>query len=117
MEEIPVDYGKKKKSAPKESSMYKKIQDAAARLGYTLYRNQVGTYKIGNRWISSGLCVGASDLIGHSSNGRFVAVEVKLPGKKPTPVQQKFIDRVKYAGGIAGVVTSVDELIQLLKQN
>lgn len=39
----------------------------------------------------------------------FVAIEVKRPGKKPTPAQQRFIDRVINMGGIALCVVSVDD--------
>ena len=116
MEEIEIEYGKKKKSALKESAMYGKIEKAAAQLGYKLWRNQNGAYNVGGRWMRSGLVAGASDFvgIGPPPHGKFTAVEVKRPGKKATPEQQRFIDKVLYAGGIAGVVTSVDELIQLL---
>jgi hypothetical protein len=36
----------------------------------------------------------------------FTAVEVKQPKKKPTEVQQNFINVVLEAGGYAGVATS-----------
>ena len=109
---IEIEWCKKKKSG--EAAILKAVQKAAEKMGVHLYRNQVGTYKVEGRWISSGLCVGASDLIGYDSTGRFVAVECKIPGKQASDIQQKFIDRVLYAGGIARVVHSVDELIILV---
>lgn len=34
-------------------------------------------------------------------NGRYTAVETKAPGKKPTPRQEKFLNDVSAAGGVA----------------
>lgn len=124
MDEIPIDWCNKSKKQ-NEASLYPKIQKAAEKLGHKLFRNQVGSYKIGGRYITYGLGVGSSDGVGWRSIiitpdmvgmklAQFLAAEVKLPGKKPTEMQQKFIDRVNEAGGIAGVVTSVDELLELL---
>ena len=33
--------------------------------------------------------------------GRFVGIETKAPGKKPTPRQQQCIDEINAAGGLA----------------
>lgn len=46
--------------------------------------------------------------------GYFVAVEVKQPGKKPTPIQQFEIDRIKESGGIAIVATDTDAVAEVL---
>ena len=34
-------------------------------------------------------------------NGAFVAIEVKRPGKEPTPIQVRRINAIRAAGGIA----------------
>ena len=60
-----------------------------------------------------GLCPGSADLIG-IYKGRFVAMEVKLPGQKPRPDQVRFLQHVEDMGGIAGVVTSVEDALELL---
>ena len=39
----------------------------------------------------------------------FTAVEAKRPGKGARPDQQEFIERIRAAGGRAGVATSADE--------
>lgn len=44
-----------------------------------------------------------------------IALEVKRPGGKADPHQQAFLDLVKRDGGVAGVVTSVEEAMALLK--
>ncbi len=50
---------------------------------------------------------GVSDLIG-VVNGIFVALEVKTPKGRVTPLQQNFIDRVRSEGGHAYVIRSLD---------
>jgi hypothetical protein len=46
--------------------------------------------------------------------GRFLGLEVKLPGEEPSPVQRKVLSEIKAAGGIARVVTTVEEVAALL---
>lgn len=41
--------------------------------------------------------------------GRFVALEVKQPGGKPTRLQEITLGKVRASGGIAAVVTSMEE--------
>jgi len=81
----------------------------------TLWRNNVGVAEMWSsagksQRVSYGLCVGSSDLIGLlSPAGRFVALEVKRPGEKPTQEQVKFMQHVRQMGGFAAVVCSADE--------
>lgn len=92
------------------------------------YRLDVGDYvvKHGSR-IQYGLCVGSSDLVGWRQIiitpemvgqciGQFVAVEVKTPTGKATDDQKNFINQVRKAGGLAGIVRSGDDVISLLNQ-
>ena len=107
-----------------ESALVREIRLEAPKLGVTLFRNSVGMYRDGKgNVIRYGLAVGSSDLIGwfnDPSSGAcgecavFVAIEAKAPGKKATPEQLAFIAAVKRAGGIAGVVYSLDEFRQLI---
>jgi hypothetical protein len=53
---------------------------------------------------------GCSDILGILPGGRFMAVECKLPGNRPTADQQAFLDAVRTAGGLAVVVHDVAEL-------
>lgn len=43
---------------------------------------------------------GVSDILA-CVNGRFVAIEVKRPGEKPTGLQKQFIDAINLIGGLA----------------
>lgn len=50
--------------------------------------------------------------------GRFIAVETKAPGKKPTDRQKMIIQQILAAGGIALVVdgdTAIDQLRETLE--
>ena len=93
-----------------------------------LWRNNSGKLpdpKTG-RWVQFGVASpGGSDLIGYRQMvigpehvGRtmavFTAVEVKSATGRATAEQRAFIQHVKQAGGIAGVVRSVDEARGLL---
>lgn len=55
-------------------------------------------------------------------NGKFVAIETKAPGKKPTPRQKYRIEKTHLAGGIAVVIdgttatTTYNQLDNMLRQ-
>ena len=50
-------------------------------------------------------------------NGRFVAIEAKAPGKKPTQWQSREIDAIRDAGGgLAFVIADPSELRALLEE-
>lgn len=73
------------------------------------WRNNTGMLRDANgRPVQFGLAVGSSDLIGCVA-GRFVAIEVKMPGKEPRPSQEAWMHVVVMAGGHAAWVTSVDD--------
>lgn len=117
-----------------ESELLKKIQVKLSPKTI-LFRNNVGTGWIGTvkrsktgsgiyienpRPLDAGLCVGSSDLIGWKSVeitedmiGKKIAVFVAIEGKtgnlKPTKQQLNFIAQLKKAGGIGGVVRSIDD--------
>ncbi len=97
-----------------ESDLVKRIRVALSKIGVKNWRNNVGVLqdKFGNH-IRYGLCNGSSDIIGIAPDGRFVAIEVKLPNGKIRPEQQNFIDQVRKSGGIAGVARSEEDAIAL----
>lgn len=84
--------------------------------GLRLSRNHSGMTRSFKRY--GCFSPGGSDLIGwmreHHGIAQFVAIEVKAPGEKATPEQERFLDDVRRAGGIAGVVHSVEEAAALL---
>jgi len=70
-----------------------------------------------NGFVRYGLCTGSADVIGVGPGGRFLAIEVKRPGKNLTEKQKQFLELVKMYGGIAGIATSADEALKLIQEN
>jgi hypothetical protein len=94
--------------------------------GLTLFKTGAGSFRVNGRFVRMGH-KGVSDLVGywtrplHTMMGQprltaiFVSVEVKQRGKKPTPEQAAFLERVKQAGGIAVVARCVEDVLGALK--
>lgn len=59
--------------------------------------------------------IGMPDLVG-CFRGRYIAIEVKAPGKKATPAQLRVLEEIRAAGGLAYVMDSVDEVRQLIEE-
>ena len=57
---------------------------------------------------------GASDIMGMLRDGRFLAVECKAPGKKPTADQYAFLDHVHTANGVSLWVDNCNTLKERL---
>ncbi|MDR0449933.1 MAG: VRR-NUC domain-containing protein [Treponema sp.] len=79
------------------------------------YRNNTGAYKIKDRFIRYGF-PGSSDIAGVCPDGRALYVECKKPGKKPSPRQREFLDRVNGLGAVGIVADSVLSLEKQLKE-
>ena len=56
---------------------------------------------------------GVSDIIA-CYKGKFIAIEVKSPGRKPTEFQLEFLEKVKKSGGIAIWTDNIDDVINVL---
>lgn len=84
-------------------------------LGFVAWRQNSGVAKYRGadgsiRRVEFGF-VGLSDVGAiHKPSGRYIAVEVKIPGKEPTQAQRDFIDEVRAVGGVGFAVHSLDEL-------
>ena len=73
-------------------------------LFYTMYGGKV---RVGTE--------GESDIMGHrKSDGMAFYIEVKLPGEKPRPEQQRFLDAMVRAGAIAGCAHSTEEALEIV---
>lgn len=57
---------------------------------------------------------GSGDILGLTKTGRFFSIEVKVPGKQPTPLQIQFMKEVERNGGLAFVAHSVDDVEKIL---
>lgn len=126
--------------ARSETSILRHILKALSNGKARLFRNTVGAAFVGPHvWTGTGSLIihrptrvtfgfgpGTSDIIGWRSRvitdedvGKrvavFVAFEVKTKTGRPTAGQKAFIEVVQEAGGIAGIVRSVDEAEEMLK--
>ena len=54
---------------------------------------------------------GFPDLLGRLEDGRWIAVEVKRPGHKPTPIQIRYLDLLRKKGAVAFWADSVDSAL------
>ena len=75
------------------------------------YRQNAGTFgenytRLGPR----GIC----DIIGMMKDGRYLAIEIKAPGKRPEEHQFAFMKMVSTNGGVAGWCTSIEEAKAIL---
>lgn len=115
------------KDSPRETEIQNDIRVSLSERGAIIWRNNVGLAKYADgSVVKYGLCnPGGSDLIGiipvlitpdmvGSTLGRFVAVEVKRPGKHPTEDQENFIRVISENGGIAGIATTPEEALRLV---
>jgi len=75
------------------------------------YRN-VGIFKRDTGKYIPSQQLGISDLLGLTREGRFFAVEVKMPGNKPTIFQEKFLETVRSFGCIGIVAYSIEDCMK-----
>jgi Holliday junction resolvase len=88
----------------RESEIVAKIRNLLKRGGIWHYKT------IGSSFQRAGI----PDLIA-CRDGRFVAIEVKVPGAKPTPKQQREMAEIRRSGGIAFTATSVHDVFEQLE--
>ena len=69
-------------------------------------------YKGKKRFIRFAGVKGLSDIIGILPDGRFLAIELKAPGKKPTAEQWEFIQRINMNAGVAFCADSIDVVMK-----
>lgn len=97
----------------KESELMRKIQVAVSEAGGRVFRNNSGYAELAHgRWLKYGVGnPGGSDLIGWTSEGKFLAIEVKSKKGILTEQQSNFINEVNRSGGIAFMARSVEEVL------
>jgi hypothetical protein len=98
--------------APKESDVLRACLDFLRLRGVFAWRcNTVGVWDpVKQVFRSRAGARGVSDILGVLPGGRFLAVECKRPGRKPSAEQAAFLANVVGAGGVALVVDDVREL-------
>lgn len=99
-----------------ESDLMSLIRLRLSQQGYKVFRANVGNVRLADgRFFNTGLPKGFSDLFA-VKNGRIYFLETKVKPNKPTPEQLNFIEQMKRCGCVAGVVYSVEEADELVRQ-
>ena len=108
-------------SKPRRESEIQRAILALKIPGLTLWKSGAGAFHVNGRFVRMGH-KGVADLIGYWTRygdqalvARFIAIEVKRPGQKPTPEQTAFLFQVRTAGGIAIIATSTEDVINALR--
>lgn len=100
-----------------EKEIQKTILEYLNLNGHYCWRNNTGMifseYKGKKRAWYAGM-KGSSDILGVAKNGKFIAVEVKGKGNKPSLYQQMFLAEVKKRGGYAIVAYSLEDVMKSL---
>jgi hypothetical protein len=97
---------------PRESEIQAAVIDFLEASGCVVIRVNSGLLPRadGGRMQCSTSSIGTcSDLLVCPPGGQFFSVEVKRPGGRPTARQSAFLDAVRDRGGIAAVVTSIED--------
>lgn len=71
------------------------------------YTDKAGRYK--QRMWRAGV-KGGSDILGIAKSGKFIAVECKIKGNKPTELQLLFLEEIKSRGGHAIVAYELEDV-------
>lgn len=101
----------------KEADIQRAIIDILEYSGWVVVKvNNVGIYKKATDSYIPPRQKGISDLLCCAPNGRFVAIEVKKPGNKPTEHQSEFLERVRATGGVGLVIDNPDTAIKLVQE-
>ncbi len=75
------------------------------------YLHEIGAYTF--KTVSSNRA-GIPDVIA-CIDGRFIALEIKRPKGKATPLQKLELSKIVKSGGVASVVTSVEDVRAILR--
>jgi hypothetical protein len=78
------------------------------------WRRTVGGGRLrSGSWVNFGQ-EGHSDIQGFMKDGRFMAIECKMPRERATNAQDKFLNDVLSSGGVAGIARSVEDAKAIL---
>lgn len=105
---------------PSESDIQRTILDYLALLRIPAWRNNSGAVALGEgksrRYVRYGQ-KGSSDILGVlPPSGRLLAIEVKRPGNKPTEHQTAWLERMRAAGAVCIVATSIEDVQRVLRE-
>ena len=96
-------------SSRREADILRAVLEYLKLAGIFCWRQNTGAVTEGRRFIRFGP-KGGSDILGVLPGGRILALEVKRSWTvKVSEAQLAFLEAIRNAGGVAAIVTSVDE--------
>jgi len=87
------------KLEPREAQVLRGVVQACLARGVPIRRQNTGAMMVEGRFVRFGKA-GNSDLTGIVPGGRRLDVEVKRPGRRPTPQQIAYLQEVNRFGGV-----------------
>ena len=104
----------------REVDIQRAVMDVLAARGFVVFRRNVVGTRIyehkGRRRAIRGEQRGAADIYGwHRRDGRHIEVEVKAPGKRPSPWQQAWLGMCSRSGALSFWTDSVADLEENLE--
>lgn len=98
----------------KETILQNKIREGVSDIAVT-FRINVGGFKVGDRFISTGVPTGFSDLFGfRRSDGKAFFLEIKTETGYPSAKQKQFIKRMQENGALAGIARSIEDARRII---
>lgn len=104
---------KPRPKAKPETTLIRGCLDWCRAQGLFVWRNNTGTFQMGNRWLKFSI-VGAPDIIGLLPSGKFLGIECKVHPNKQTDTQKDFERRIVANKGCYLIVYSAYELANKL---
>ena len=98
-----------------EKEVVRQVKEVIKQTGLEIQRLNTGCFQRAGRFVRTAK-KGTLDFEGYDNTGRFVAIECKRPvGGRLSPEQAERIRDILHKGGVAGVVHSGEETMELLR--
>lgn len=91
---------------PRESAVQARVRRYLEKCGWLVWKNHGSAFSE----------IGLPDLMA-LKDGRFLGIEMKKPGGRPTKKQLRWIQRINDHGGVAAVVDNLEDLKELLRNH
>jgi len=98
---------------PTEAEVSAQVVEAARLLGLVLERQNTGGAHFGDRYVKFGL-KGNPDWIATLPGGRRLGLEIKRPGKRPTPEQMARLRALNEAGAVGLWTDDASKFFELM---
>lgn len=100
-----------------EAMVVDQVKEVLRATGLAVQRINTGAFKVGSRFVRTA-GKGTLDFEGYDNHGRFLAFECKRPkGGRVSPEQKARIEDINRKGGIAAVIHSGEEALEIILKN